>query len=41
MEWIYLNLNLIVAILGVATILLFLFPIFLGMDLFKKNKNKK
>jgi len=40
LEWIYSNLTFIVVILVIATIILFIFPVLLGKDLFKKSKNK-
>ena len=40
LEWFYANLTFIVIGLGVATILLFIFPILLGKDLLKKSKQK-
>lgn len=40
LEWFYTNLTFIVIGLGIATVLLFIFPILLGKDLLKKSKQK-
>ena len=40
LEWFYTNLTFIVIGLGVAIMLLFIFPILLGKDLLKKSKQK-
>jgi len=40
LEWFYENLTFIVIGLGVATVILFAFPILLGRDLLKKSKKK-
>tara|TARA_Y100001970_G_scaffold96002_1_gene121011 strand:+ start:1182 stop:1313 length:132 start_codon:yes stop_codon:yes gene_type:complete len=41
LEWLYSNLTWIILVLIVTTIVLFLFPVVLGVDLLKKNKKKK
>ena len=41
LEWLYSNLTWIIIVLVVTTIILFLFPVVLGVDLLKKNKKKK
>ena len=40
LEWLYSNLTFIITVLAIATVILFLFPIFLGRDLIKKSKKK-
>ena len=40
LEWFYTNLTSIVIGLGLATIVLFIFPILLGRDLLKKSRQK-
>ncbi len=40
-EWIYSNLTFIVVVLGIATVILFIFPVLLGKDLLKKSKKKE
>ena len=41
LEWLYSNLTTVVIVLGLTTLILFLFPIFLGKDLINKSKDKK
>ena len=41
LEWLYSNLTWIIIVLIVTTVVLFLFPVILGVDLLKKSKKKK
>lgn len=41
LEWLYSNLFNIVIVLAIAMVILFLFPVILGMDLLNKSKDKK
>tara|TARA_B110000014_G_scaffold257985_1_gene243402 strand:- start:4117 stop:4248 length:132 start_codon:yes stop_codon:yes gene_type:complete len=41
LEWLYSNLIIIIVILAVAMVILFLFPVLLGVDLLSKKKDKK
>lgn len=40
LEFLYSHLNTIILILGIAIIILFIFPVILGFDLLNKDKNK-
>ena len=40
-DWLYSNLEWIIIILILATVVLFLFPVILGRDLLKKSKDQK
>ena len=41
LEWLYSNLFSIVIVLAIAMVVLFLFPVILGIDLLTKSKDKK
>ena len=41
LEWLYSNLITIILVLAIAMVILFLFPVLLGIDLLSKNKDKK
>tara|TARA_B100001123_G_C15299124_1_gene1020385 strand:+ start:89 stop:220 length:132 start_codon:yes stop_codon:yes gene_type:complete len=41
LEWLYSNLLSIVIVLAIAMVVLFLFPVILGIDLLNKSKDKK
>ena len=41
LEWLYSNLIIIIVILAIAMVILFLFPVLLGVDLLSKKKDKK
>ena len=41
LEWLYSNLIIIIVILAVAMVILFLFPVLLGVNLLSKKKDKK
>ena len=41
LEWLYSNLLSIIIVLAIAMVVLFLFPVILGIDLLNKSKDKK